>query len=68
MGDTIRLDASDVTVVEIEPDVCDECADELATHYVLVDFRSLGQERDIGRYCRNCAENVATRIREGLQA
>lgn len=68
MSGQIRLDAGDVGVQEIEREDCDECAGEAATHYVLIDFRSAGLSREIGRYCQACAEMVANRIRDGLPA
>jgi len=66
VNDEIRLDGDDVLIEEIEPDECDECAGGPATHAVYIDFRSAGMCSPVGRFCKTCAEEVASRIRDGL--
>lgn len=61
------LDKDDVTVEEVIED-CGECTGTLtdAGHWVVVFFRSAGFSQHIGPYCRECAEEIARRIRDGL--
>ena len=67
-GAAIRLEKDDVTVEELYDECCDDCTVSPTTHRVVIDFRSAGQTQEFGRYCRACAETVATRIRDGLPA
>lgn len=65
--DEIRLDKGDVTVEEVL-DECDECTNTITgpVFTVAIDFRSAGVTERPGRYCRDCAEQCAERIRDGL--
>lgn len=67
MSDDIRLEKDDVTVEEAPDYECDECtSSDKANFVVLIDFRSIGTTQTFGRYCKDCAENIAGRIRDGL--
>lgn len=61
----IKLDAADVTVVEIEQTLCDECGG-LATHYVMLDMRSNGAKTAVAELCEVHAEEFASVLRASL--
>ena len=65
MSDDIILDAGDVTVKPIEPELC-ECEEAPVDSVVWVDLRSAGMSVAIGSYCSSCAEEIAIRVRRGL--
>ena len=65
----IRLEKDDVTVEEITEE-CAECTGTLdgAGFVVAIDFRTAGTLERLGPYCKACANNLASRIRDGLPA
>jgi len=63
--DAIRLDAGDVSIVRIEPTVCDHC-EKPATHYIMLHMRSLGSSAAVAACCEAHAEDVAKDLRASL--
>jgi ribosomal protein L37AE/L43A len=65
----IELTKSDVTVEEIT-DECGECTVTIdgPAYSVMLDIRSAGMTTAIedARFCKDCAEKIARRIRDGL--
>ena len=64
----IKLDAGDVTVVEIGPTLCDSCMERPVTHYVMLDMRITGSMTAVAECCEACAEEFATDLRASLPA
>lgn len=62
--------AKDDVTVEAITDECDECTGTIVggSYTVAVDFHSAGMTERLGRYCEECAEEIARRIRDGLPA
>ena len=61
-----RLDADDVTIENLEPEMCECCDVNRITKVVWIDLRSAGTKVRVGGYCGRCAKDVAEAIREGL--
>lgn len=63
----MRLTKEDVNVEEGFED-CGSCTGTLpgAGHWVVIDFRAAGMTERFGPFCEDCAENIASRIRDGL--
>lgn len=62
----LNLDRHDVSINEIEPDLCEQCELDPMTHYVSLDLRALGQEVIIGKYCEDCAQRVTNGLKAHL--
>lgn len=64
-NDEIAMDATDVRVEPIEAELC-ECEEGFVNSEIWLDLRTAGMSVVIGRYCKQCADEIAMRIRRGL--
>lgn len=65
MESDIAMDATDVRVEPIGSEPC-ACEDAMIDHEIWLDLRTAGMSVMIGRYCKQCADEIAMRIRMGL--
>ena len=65
----MKLTRDDVKVMPLEPEWCSGCVDGLqpAEYGVWLELRTAGIHAEVGRFCRTCADDMASRIREGLK-
>lgn len=65
-NESIKLDASDVYVQEIERAECEHCNQRPVTHIVQLDVRNVGELYAIARACESCANDLRIRISNSL--
>jgi ribosomal protein L37AE/L43A len=66
MAGRYPIEPDDITIVELEPRVCEDCGDNIATHVVMVDLRSIGMNVGIGNFCQACATENVERMKSGI--
>ncbi len=66
MDGKIQFQKGDVTLVRLDPEVCDDCQGSPAEFCISLDLRGMGAERGFGRYCENCGEDRVQSIRATL--
>lgn len=62
---TIHFNRRDVTLEEIPVELCEECFERPATHYLQIDLRCEGWTTTIGErsgFCEECGKEALERI------
>lgn len=62
----VQLDAGDVSIQDAPDEECDGCTASPAHKIVVLDLRNNGETHCLGRYCAECAEEFAARLRASL--
>jgi hypothetical protein len=60
-----KLDAGDVSVAKIDPQLCEDCG-RTATHCVILDMRATGARSVVAELCKDHADAFAERLRVSL--
>lgn len=66
MDGPCMLDQGDVSIEDIQDELCPDCEERPITKYVQIDFRNAGSAHVIAELCGSCAVEMARRVRESL--
>lgn len=64
----IQMNKGDVTLEMIEPELCANCQEHTATHYLQIDLRAVGSTTQLGGdlFCQQCGEEELETIKASM--